>query len=134
MERVFKVYTYPDGRKPLVHSGPLTGIYASEGQFIERMKHASQYLTADPLQAHMFFLPYSVQQMVTHLYVPDSHSMLPLATFIKDYVETLARRYPFWNRTQGADHFFVSCHDWVSFLFSHLTHDGSRTRLQALVF
>ena len=114
MEKVFKIYTYRDGRKPLVHSGPITGIYSSEGQFIERMKHAEQYLTDDPAQAHMFFLPYSVQQMVTHLYVPNSRSMLPLATFIKEYVETLARRYPFWNRTQGADHFFVSCHDWVS--------------------
>jgi hypothetical protein len=113
MEQVFKIYTYRDGRQPLVHSGPLTGIYASEGQFIARMESAGQYLTDDPAQAHMFFLPYSVQQMVAHLYVPNSRSMLPLATFIKDYVDAVAERYPFWNRTQGADHFFVSCHDWV---------------------
>jgi hypothetical protein len=114
MEKVFKVYIYRDGRQPLVHTGPVIGIYASEGQFIERMKRASAYLTKDPSQAHMFFLPYSVQHMVENLYVPNSHTMLPLATFIKDYVDSLARRYPFWNRTQGADHFFVSCHDWVS--------------------
>lgn len=113
MEKVFKVYIYKDGRKPLVHSGPQLGIYASEGQFIERMEAASEFLTDDPSRAHMFFLPYSVYRMVTHLYVPNSRSMLPLATFIKDYVEALARQYPYWNRTKGADHFFVSCHDWV---------------------
>nr|PNR51934.1 hypothetical protein PHYPA_008308 [Physcomitrium patens] len=112
MEKVFKVYIYKDGRKPLVHSGPQLGIYASEGQFIERMEAASEFLTDDPSRAHMFFLPYSVYRMVTHLYVPNSRSMLPLATFIKDYVEALARQYPYWNRTKGADHFFVSCHDW----------------------
>lgn len=114
MEKVFKVYIYRDGRQPLVHTGPVIGIYASEGQFIERMKRAGEYQTKDPSKAHMFFLPYSVQHMVENLYVPDSHTMLPIATFIKDYVDSLARRYPFWNRTQGADHFFVSCHDWVS--------------------
>ncbi|KAG0560380.1 hypothetical protein KC19_10G176700 [Ceratodon purpureus] len=112
MEKVFKVYIYRDGRPPLVHTGPVLGIYASEGQFIERMKRTGDYQTKDPSKAHMFFLPYSVQHMVEHLYVPNSHTMLPLATFIKDYVDSLSRRYTFWNRTQGADHFFVSCHDW----------------------
>lgn len=113
MEKVFKVYIYSDGRKPLVHTGPTVGIYASEGQFIQQMERASEYRTQDPSKAHMFFLPYSVQHMVETLYVPNSHTMLPLATFIKEYVEALARKHPFWNRTQGADHFFVSCHDWV---------------------
>lgn len=113
MEKVFKVYIYKDGSKPLVHCGPTTGIYASEGQFIKSIKRANGHVVKDPAKAHMFFLPYSVQHMVTHLYVPNTHSMLPLATFIKNYVNSLAARYPFWNRTQGADHFYVSCHDWV---------------------
>lgn len=113
MEKVFKVYVYRDGSKPLVHSGPKTGIYASEGQFLERIRRPNNYVVRDPWKAHMFFLPYSVQHMVSHLYVPNSHTMLPLATFIKNYVNSIASRYSFWNRTQGADHFFVSCHDWV---------------------
>lgn len=113
MEKVFKVYVYRDGSKQLVHSGPKTGIYASEGQFLERIRRPNNYVVRDPWKAHMFFLPYSVQHMVSHLYVPNSHTMLPIASFIKNYVNSIASRYSFWNRTQGADHFFVSCHDWV---------------------
>ncbi|CAK7355288.1 unnamed protein product [Dovyalis caffra] len=30
---------------------------------------------------------------------------------IKTYVKSLTLRYPYWNMTLGADHFFVSCHD-----------------------
>ncbi|WRX14948.1 GPI transamidase subunit PIG-U - like 1 [Theobroma cacao] len=30
---------------------------------------------------------------------------------VQEYVESLMVKYPFWNRTLGADHFFVTCHD-----------------------
>ena len=29
---------------------------------------------------------------------------------IQNYVRALTIKYPYWNRTLGADHFFVSCH------------------------
>lgn len=118
MEQVFKTYVYAEGSAPLVHAGPLTGIYASEGQFISAMVTQAQgqgtnrLVTRDPHAAHMFFLPYSVAHMVEHLYVPGSRSMLPLATFITDYVNTVAAAHPFWNMTAGRDHFLVACHDW----------------------
>ncbi|XP_002967425.2 probable glycosyltransferase At5g03795 [Selaginella moellendorffii] len=112
MERLFKVYVYKEGEPRLVHKGPLTGIYSSEGRFIHEMNQNSRFVTHDPQEAHMFFLPYSVAHMVLDLYVPGSHSMLPLATFIKDYVNLIASKHPFWNLTRGSDHFFASCHDW----------------------
>lgn len=114
MEEMFKIYVYADGKPPLVHTGPLLGIYASEGRFIDRISRGSPFIVEDPELAHMFYLPYSVTQMTLTIYVEGSHSMQPLNTFIKDYVEQVAATYPFWNRTRGADHFFVSCHDWVS--------------------
>ena len=30
---------------------------------------------------------------------------------VEKYVEHLKFKYPYWNRTLGADHFFVTCHD-----------------------
>lgn len=30
---------------------------------------------------------------------------------VQFYVESLIFKYPFWNRSLGADHFFVTCHD-----------------------
>lgn len=34
-----------------------------------------------------------------------------MADIVKAYVEALIIKYPYWNRTLGADHFFLTCHD-----------------------
>lgn len=34
-----------------------------------------------------------------------------MTIIVKDYVESLIAKYPYWNRTLGADHFLVTCHD-----------------------
>lgn len=114
MNKTFKIYVYRDGFKPLVHGAKTGGIYATEGLFLKRMEDSNNRFTvSEPSKAHMFLLPYSVRQMVDILQDPYSRSMRPLKTFISNYVDTLASKYPYWNRTHGADHFFVSCHDWV---------------------
>ncbi|KAH7373868.1 hypothetical protein KP509_17G077900 [Ceratopteris richardii] len=112
MEKMFRVYIYKEGSKPLVHTGPALGIYCSEGLFITQMERSKQFRTDSWEEALAFFLPYSVANMVDELYVPPSTSMLPLSSFIRDYVNAVASHHPFWNRTRGGDHFFVSCHDW----------------------
>lgn len=112
MEQMFKIFIYEDGNRPLVHDGPMLGIYASEGRFIHQLQSNRQFVVKDPNKAQIFFLPYSVANLVIKMYVPDSHNMLPLTNFITDYVNSIASKYPFWNRSAGADHFFVSCHDW----------------------
>ena len=30
---------------------------------------------------------------------------------VENYVESIISKYPYWNRTDGADHFFLVCHD-----------------------
>ncbi|KAH9300792.1 hypothetical protein KI387_012375, partial [Taxus chinensis] len=112
MEKTFKIYVYKDGLKPMVHQGPVTGIYASEGLFIDTMEQGNQFITEDPAKARMFFLPYSVKQMVNYLYDPYSRSMKPIKRHISSYVRNIGVAHPYWNRTGGRDHFFVSCHDW----------------------
>ncbi|MCO5610259.1 hypothetical protein L7F22_064495 [Adiantum nelumboides] len=112
MERTFKVYIYKDGVRPLVHTGPTVGIYASEGRFIEQLESSKGFITSDPNKAHLFFMPYSVTNLVRKLYVPDSHSMQPITSFVTSYVTTISSKYQYWNWSHGADHFFLSCHDW----------------------
>ncbi|KAJ4794242.1 Exostosin family protein [Rhynchospora pubera] len=112
MEKTLKVYIYQEGDKPIFHTPELKGIYASEGWFMKLLEANKQYTTNDPTRAHLFYLPYSSRQLEYALYVPGSHTILPLSNFVKGYVEMLSAKYPFWNRTRGADHFFVACHDW----------------------
>lgn len=34
-----------------------------------------------------------------------------MTIIVRDYVLGLIQKYPYWNRTLGADHFFVACQD-----------------------
>lgn len=114
MEKRFKVYVYKEGDLPMVHAGPCKNIYASEGRFIREMEHSnSRFRTNEPHLAHVYFLPFSVAWMVQFIYKPYSFDVTPMQMFVSDYVRVISTKYPFWNRTQGADHFMLSCHDWV---------------------
>ncbi|KAJ4712713.1 Exostosin-like [Melia azedarach] len=112
MEMTFKIYIYRDGKRPVFHYPQLKGIYASEGWFMQLMEANKQFVTKDPERAHLFYLPYSVRRLEMALYKPNSHNLRPLSNFLRDYVNMIAAKYPFWNRTHGSDHFFVACHDW----------------------
>ncbi|KAL7123443.1 hypothetical protein ACP275_01G104900 [Erythranthe tilingii] len=112
MEQMLKVYIYKDGESPIFHEPHLFGIYASEGWFMKLMEENKQFVTKDPEKAHLFYLPYSARQLQMAVYVPNSHNLRPLSVFLHGYVNMLAAKYPFWNRTRGSDHFLVACHDW----------------------
>ncbi|MCO5581756.1 hypothetical protein L7F22_035644 [Adiantum nelumboides] len=134
MEKMFRVYIYKEGRKQLVHTGPILGIYSAEGLFIRQMEKNTQFRTDSAEEALALFLPYSVANMVDELYEPPSTSMLPLSTFIKNYVNEVAAGHPFWNRTRGGDHFFVSCHDWglmTTFEHAELRHNAIKVLCNA---
>ncbi|KAJ7539434.1 hypothetical protein O6H91_11G092600 [Diphasiastrum complanatum] len=113
MEKVFRIYVYKDGLRPLVHSGPKSGIYASEGLFIDSMERGNQFTVEDPMKATMFFMPFSLRQMVSYLYDRSTHKIQPIKTYIANYVAMLSVKHSFWNASGGSDHFFVSCHDWA---------------------
>ncbi|KAL0288595.1 UNVERIFIED_CONTAM: putative glycosyltransferase [Sesamum angustifolium] len=36
-----------------------------------------------------------------------------LGSVLSSYLQNITTTYPFWNRTAGADHFLVACHDWA---------------------
>ncbi|MCL7051710.1 hypothetical protein MKW94_012524 [Papaver nudicaule] len=113
MEKRLKVWTYKEGQQPLFHDGPVNGIYSTEGQFIDEMESGlSPFTTQNPDEAHLFFLPFSVVNIKRFILKPNpSIRWTWLQLFVEDYIKVVSDKYPFWNRSNGADHFMVSCHD-----------------------
>ncbi|XP_076958788.1 putative glycosyltransferase At3g42180 [Bidens hawaiensis] len=115
MTKTFKIWTYKEGEIPLMHSGPMKYVYSIEGDFIEEMERKGNPMVAtDPDEAHAFFIPISVTNIVYYLWTPDEALDFKkrIQAILEDYISVIAERYPYWNRSNGADHFFVSCHDW----------------------
>lgn len=117
MMKRFKVWTYKEGDLPMVHNGPMKEIYAIEGHFISEMgsKRRLPFLASHPDEAHVFFLPISVAYIVQYLFIPGTNHIFrdKLQRVVEDYIHIISNKYPYWNRSNGADHFIVSCHDWV---------------------
>ncbi|MED6135533.1 hypothetical protein PIB30_047412 [Stylosanthes scabra] len=115
MLKRFKVWTYKEGELPMFHQGPMKDIYGIEGHFMSQIQNASSPFWAHrPEEAHVFMIPISLTMIVHYLYRPlVSYSRGPLMRVVIDYTKAIARKYPYWNRTHGADHFIASCHDWA---------------------
>lgn len=116
MEEKLKIYIYKEGEKPVFHqpSGVLQGIYASEGWFMKQLEENKEFVTVNATKAHLFYLPFSARMLEETLYIPRSHSRTNLVQYLKDYLDLIGTKYPYWNRTGGTDHFLAGCHDWVS--------------------
>ncbi|KAL8120216.1 putative glycosyltransferase At3g07620 [Apium graveolens] len=112
MERTLKVYVYNEGEKPIFHNPKMRGIYASEGWFMSLMEKNKQFVVRDPRKAHLFYLPFSSKMLRISL-LQQNYSSQMGNTFLKNYIDLIAKKYRFWNRTSGADHFLVACHDWA---------------------
>lgn len=112
MNESLKMYIYPDQKTdpfanvllPNTHSSP-SGNHASKS-FFKITLSASHFITQDPSEADLFFLPFSIASMRHDKRIGAGG----IKNFIKDYISTIKREYPFWNRTGGADHFYVACH------------------------
>lgn len=116
MEKQFKVFVYEEGELPVFHDGPCSSIYSTEGSFIHAIEMNEHFRTRDPKKANVFFLPFSIAWMVRYVYIRNSYDFGPIKRTVRDYVNVIATRYPYWNRSLGADHFMLSCHDWVNIL------------------
>ena len=110
MERKLKVFIYREGAKPIFQQPKMRGIYASEGWFMKLMEGNKRFIVRDPQKAHLFYLPFSSQMLRVTL-----SNRKQMKQHLEKYVVLSAGRYCFWNRTDGADHFLVACHDWVRF-------------------
>ena len=82
----FKIYIYTPPNA-LSFSSP------TESNFFTCLQN-SPFVTQNPEEAHLYFVPFS-----------SNLSTRSVARFIRD----LRMEFPYWNRTLGADHFYVSC-------------------------
>uniref|UniRef100_A0A803PTT3 Exostosin GT47 domain-containing protein n=1 Tax=Cannabis sativa TaxID=3483 RepID=A0A803PTT3_CANSA len=117
MVKRFKIWAYKEGDIPLFHMGPMVNIYSIEGQFMDEMDASglSPFLARNPDEAHAFYVPISVKSMADFLYERPRPYLFHgrMVRVFTDYINVVAQRYPHWNRSHGADHFMVSCHDWA---------------------
>ncbi|KFK38225.1 hypothetical protein AALP_AA3G084800 [Arabis alpina] len=113
MEKMFKIYVYEEGDPPIFHYGLCKDIYSMEGLFLNFMENdVLKYRTRDPEKAHVYFLPFSVVMILHHLFDPVVRDKAVLERVIGDYVQIISKKYPYWNTSDGFDHFMLSCHDW----------------------
>ncbi|XP_045803528.1 probable glycosyltransferase At3g07620 [Trifolium pratense] len=112
MEKLFKIFVYEEGEPPLFHYGPCKSIYSMEGIFINLLESNTMFRTQNPNEAHVYFLPFSVVMILDKLFHPVIRDKAVLGRTIGDYVHIISHKYAFWNRSYGADHFMLSCHDW----------------------
>lgn len=133
MEKRLKIYVYEEGEPPVFHYGPCKQTYAIEGFFIQTME-ISRFRTSNPMEAHIFFLPFSVTMLTQVIYVAESHDWSLMKNTASDYVNVIAQKYPYWNRSLGADHFMLACHDWgpeISFEIPYLHQNAIRALCNA---
>ncbi|MFQ6633795.1 hypothetical protein Gotur_010972 [Gossypium turneri] len=122
MEKLFKIYVYQEGEPPMFHNGPCKSIYSSEGRFIHEVEKGKFYTTQDPDEALVYFLPFSVAMLVRYLYESESLKTDAIGRIVIDYINVISGKYPYWNRSLGADHFMLSCHDWGPLASSYVPH------------
>lgn len=111
MNKSLKVYVYPHREDdPFanvllpVESEP-GGNYASE-RYFKKVLMKSHFITKDPTKADLFFLPFSIGRLQHDPRV----GVGGIQNFIRDYILNISQKYPYWNQTGGADHFYVACH------------------------
>ncbi|XP_017255478.1 probable glycosyltransferase At5g11130 [Daucus carota subsp. sativus] len=111
MNSSLKIFVYP--HKPnhpfanvlLPYKFEPGGNYASESYFKKALM-TSHFITNDPSEADLFFLPFSIASLRHDKRV----GVGGIQDFIRDYIYEISHEYPYWNRSGGADHFYVACH------------------------
>lgn len=111
MKGNIKIFIYPIDRKdPYINIyTPTTevpsGNYASE-EFFQQALAQSGFVTTNPSHAHFFFMPVSITKARQDTRI----AVTGLQAFCARYVTRVREKYGHWNRSGGADHFYLSCH------------------------
>lgn len=108
-----KVFIYDLPRKynkKMVNKDPrcLNHMFAAE-IFMHRFLLSSAVRTLNPKEADWFYTPVYTTCDLTPAGLP-----LPFKSprVMRSAIQYISHKWPFWNRTDGADHFFVVPHDF----------------------
>ncbi|KAM7500022.1 hypothetical protein LguiA_024436 [Lonicera macranthoides] len=113
MKNSMKIYIYPHPKNhpfanillPVSDKSEPGGNYASESYFKKSLAK-SHFITNDPSHADLFYLPFSMASMRHDKRI----GVRGIQGFVRDYLFNISHEYPYWNRSGGADHFYVACH------------------------
>ena len=78
------------------------GVFEAARVFLERL-HRRGGLVSNPEAASLFLVPVQLTQKSGNLWEPQH--------YLASVVDLISTRYPFWNRTNGADHVFFTTQD-----------------------
>jgi len=86
----------------------LSHMFATE-IFMHRFLLASAVRTLNPDEADWFYTPVYTTCDLT----PWGHPLtVKSPRMMRSAIQYVSKRWPYWNRTEGADHFFVTPHDF----------------------
>lgn len=111
MNKSLKIFIYPHSEiDPFANvllpmDTEPSGNYASESYF-KKVLTKSHFITKDPSRADLFFMPFSIAKMRNDPRI----NVGGIPDFVRDYIFDIRHKYPYWNRSGGADHFYVACH------------------------
>jgi len=77
---------------------------SSTADLLFRLLKRSDFVTEDPKRAQLFLMPVSVDALWLDL------GPAGVSEQFKRYVQRIRDEYPFWDRSLGADHLYLSCH------------------------
>ncbi|CAI0452806.1 unnamed protein product [Linum tenue] len=87
-------------------------LFASEVAIHRAIANDDDVRTYDPYEADFFFVP--VYVACNFSTVNGFPAIGHARTLISSAIQLISTSYPFWNRSQGADHVFVASHDFGS--------------------
>ncbi|KAK2638240.1 hypothetical protein Ddye_026035 [Dipteronia dyeriana] len=111
LNRSFKIHVYPINKDDpygnilLPKDLETSGHYSSE-QYFKQVRMKSLFITKEPKMADLFILPL----LVANMRVDQRIDVPCIQYFIRYYVLNISQKYPYWNQTSRADHFYVTCH------------------------
>ncbi|XP_040989672.1 LOW QUALITY PROTEIN: probable glycosyltransferase At5g11130 [Juglans microcarpa x Juglans regia] len=114
MVKRFRVWAYKEGKPPILHYGSMKDIYSIEGHFIDELESGkSLFIAREPEEATAFFLSLSIVNIIQYIYRPCTNYSHERLQNVVNYIHIISKKYTYWKRSSGADHFMVSCHDWA---------------------